>query len=234
MEKKELIKKMLESAVHFGHRAHKWNPKMKKYLYGQRKGIHIFDLEKTYDCLSEALGFVKKLISEGRTILFVGTKPQALKILMEAAETCKMPFVVHKWMGGLLTNYSTIKKRIEYLKKLKAQDASGELDSKYKKKEALELRKQVEKLEAALGGLSDITGLPDALFIVDSIRDNIAIKEAKRLGIPVIAIVDSNGDPSEVTYVLPGNDDAINSIKFFTDEVSNVILEVKKHKIAKK
>jgi small subunit ribosomal protein S2 len=232
MDKKDVIKRMLDHAVHFGHRTHKWNPLMKKYIYGQRKGIHIFDLEKTYDALGKAVGLLKKAVSEGKVVLFVGTKPQAYKIITEAATKCQMPYVAHKWVGGLLTNYATIKKRIDYLKKLKAQDGSGELE-KYTKKEVVEFRKQINKLEAALGGLESMEGVPDILFAVDAVRDDIAVKEANRLGIPVIAVTDSNADPSKIDYVLPGNDDAISSLEFFVGEIANAIEGSKKSKSPK-
>lgn len=232
MEKRDLVKKMLECAVHFGHRTHKWNPRMKKYIYGERKGIHIFNLERTYDCLRGALEFVKKSVLEGKIVLFVGTKPQSLKIIQESSEKCQMPFVTEKWIGGLLTNFATVKKRIDYLRRLKAQDISGEFD-KYTKKEVSEFRKQITKLEAALGGLEGVNSLPDIVFVTDAVRDNIAVKEANRLKVPVIAVCDSNADPAKIAYVLPGNDDAISSIKFFVDQVTDAILEAKKGKKAK-
>ncbi|MBU1992437.1 MAG: 30S ribosomal protein S2 [Patescibacteria group bacterium] len=226
---KDLIKKMLDAGVHFGHRTQKWNPKMKPYIYGQRKGIHIFDLEKTYEALRKALEFIKKQVSEGKVVLFVGTKPQALKMLAKAALDTGMPYVVHKWIGGLLTNFDTVKKRIKYLKKLKDEKKSGDFE-KYTKKEGVEMSKQIEKLEAALGGVQDMTSMPDVLFVVDSIRDDIAVREALKLKIPVIAITDTNADPTPISYVLPGNDDAIKSLEFFINEVADAILEAKKTK----
>jgi len=220
------IKEMLEAAVHFGHKTQKWNPKMKKYIYTTKNGVHIFDLEKTKDCLEKALEFIKKLSSGGKTILFVSTKPQSAHLVIEVAESCKMPYVIHKWMGGLLTNFSTIKQRIRYLKNLKDQEKNGEFE-KYTKKEASELRKTIDKLESALGGVRDLDALPDAVFVVDALRDRIAVNEANKMKIPVIGIVDSNADPYGVNYTIPGNDDAVKSLTYLIQKVKYGILEGK-------
>lgn len=220
------IKEMLEAAVHFGHKTQKWNPKMKKFIYTTKNGIHIFDLEKSKVCLEKALDFVKKSASSGKTILFVSTKPQSAHLVVEAAEACRMPYVIHKWMGGLLTNFSTIKQRIRYLKNLKDQEKAGDFE-KYTKKEASELRKTIEKLESALGGVRDLDALPDAVFVVDTLRDRIAVNEAHKMKIPVIGIVDSNSDPDGVTYPIPGNDDAVKSLTYLIQKVKYGILEGK-------
>lgn len=220
------IKEMLEAAVHFGHKTQKWNPKMKKFIYTTKNGIHIFDLEKTKANLEKALEFIQKLSSSGKTILFVSTKPQSAHLVIEAAEECKMPYVIHKWMGGLLTNFSTIKQRIRYLKNLKDQEKAGDFE-KYTKKEASELRKTIEKLESALGGVSSLDSLPDAVFVVDTLRDRIAVNEANKMKIPVIGIVDTNSDPDGVNYAIPGNDDAVKSLTYLIQKVKYGILEGK-------
>lgn len=218
------IKEMLEAAVHFGHKTQKWNPKMKQYIYGSKNGVHIFDLEKSKDCLEKALDFIKRSTSSGKTILFVSTKPQSAHLLVEAAEACRMPYVVHKWMGGLLTNFNTIKQRIRYFKNLKEQEKNGDFD-KYTKKEASELRKTITKLETALGGVRDLDALPDAVFVVDALRDRIAVNEAHKMKIPVIGIVDSNSDPDFIDYPVPGNDDAVKSLTYLIGKVKSGILE---------
>jgi len=220
------IKEMLEAAVHFGHKTQKWNPKMKKFIYTTKNGIHIFDLEKTKSSLEKALEFIKKAAASGKTILFVSTKPQSALLVVEAAEECRMPYVIHKWMGGLLTNFSTIKQRIRYLKNLKDQEKSGEFE-KYTKKEASELRKTINKLESALGGVSSLDALPDMVFVVDALRDRIAVNEANKMKIPVVGIVDSNADPDGVNYPIPGNDDAVKSLTYLIQKVKYGILEGK-------
>ena len=204
---------MLEAGVHFGHKTRKWNPKMKPYIYGAHEGIHVFDLEKTKQLLENALDFLKRTVASGKTILFVSTKPQAANLIVEAAREVKMPYVVHKWMGGLLTNFATIKQRIRYLKKLKDDEKSGEFE-KYTKKEASQLRKQIEKLESTLGGVSNLDGLPHVIFLTDVLRDKIVVREAKKMKIPVVAIVDSNADPDNIAFPIPANDDAVKSITY--------------------
>ncbi len=220
------VKEMLEAAVHFGHKTQKWNPKMKKFIFTSKNGIHIFDLEKTKVCLEKALDFISKTASSGKKILFVSTKPQSAHLVIEAAEACNMPYVIHKWMGGLLTNFNTIKQRIRYLKNLKDQEKAGDFE-KYTKKEASELRKTIEKLESALGGVRDLDSLPDVVFVVDALRDRIAVNEANKMKIPVVGIVDSNADPDGVDYAIPGNDDAVKSLSYLIQKVKYGILDGK-------
>lgn len=220
------VKDMLDAAVHFGHKTQKWNPKMKRYLFGSRNGIHIFDLDKTRECLLTALDFVQHATASGKVILFISTKPQASQLIIDSAHAANQPYVVHKWLGGLLTNFSTMKLRIRYLRTLKEQEVSGEFD-KYTKKEASELRKVIVKLESALGGVSSLDKLPDAIFVADAVRDFIAIREAKKMKIPVIAIVDSNADPDGVTYPIPGNDDAIKSLTYLITAVKDAMVSGK-------
>jgi len=220
------LQEMLAAAVHFGHQTHKWNPKMKRYLYGVREGIHVFDLQKTFDALQNALAFLQKSVAEGKTILFVSTKQQAAAIVEDVAKKCDMPYVTHKWIGGLLTNYSTVKTRIKHFSTLLEQEASGEFE-KYTKKEASKMKKEIEKLQIAFGGLRNMKKVPSVVFVIDCVRDNIAVKEAKKLNIPVVAITDSNADPDEVDYPIPGNDDAVKSLKYFLGKVEDSILNAK-------
>lgn len=217
---------MLEAAVHFGHKTQKWNPKMKRYLYGERSGIHIIDLVKTREMLEKAVEYLKHAVASGKIVLLVGTKPQADHLLIEVAEATKMPYVVHKWLGGLLTNFSTMKQRIRYLRTLREQEKSGGFE-KYTKKEAAELRKVIAKLDDALGGVRDLDKLPDIVFVADAVRDRIVIKEANKMKIPVVAIVDSNADPDGVAFPIPGNDDAIKSLTYLITVIKNAILEGK-------
>jgi small subunit ribosomal protein S2 len=220
------LKEMLESAVHFGHKTQKWNPKMRRYLYGAKNGIHIFDLQKTQESLQKAVDFLQHNAASGKVILMVSTKPQASHLITDAARETKQPFVVNKWMGGLLTNFSTMKQRIRYFKKLRDEEKTGEFE-KYTKKEASELRKTIEKLEMTLGGVRDLERLPDVVFVADAVRDRIAIKEANKMKVPVVAIVDSNADPDGIAYPIPGNDDAIKSLTYLIQAVKNGILEGK-------
>lgn len=217
------LKEMLANAVHFGHQTQKWNPKMKPYLYGVRDGIHIFDLQKTFDHMQSALSYLQKTIAEGKKVLFVSTKQQAASVVEATAKKCNMPYVTHKWIGGLLTNFSTIKTRIKYYLDLEEKAQSGKFD-KFTKKEASKLKKDLDKLSVAFSGLKGLTKAPDAVFVVDCVRDNIAIKEAQKLGIPIIAIVDSNADPDAVDHLIPGNDDAVKSLKYFMSKVEDAIL----------
>ena len=221
------LKEMLKNAVHFGHATRKWNPKMKKFIYGEKQGIHIFDLGKTYEAMKKALDFLKKSSKEGRTILFVSTKQQATNLVKEAAIECKMPYVTQKWVAGLLTNFKTIQKRIKYLKKLKKEEATGEF-SKYTKKEVVNFKKTINKLEISLGGVQDLEKLPQVVIIFDVHRDSIAVKEAAKKGIQIVGITDSNADPSEIDYPIPGNDDAIKSLKYLVSKIKEAILEGKK------
>ncbi len=223
---KEEIKKMFENAVHIGHRTQKWNPRMKKYIHGERNGIHIINLEKTYEMLEKALAFLSKSFSENKTVLFVSTKPQSVKLLEELAKECSMPYVVSKWIPGLLTNFTTIKSRTKYLADLKRQVETGEI-SKYTKKEVSKMKKIMDKLQIALGGVQNMTSKPDVVFVVDALRDKIVVKEARRMKIPVVGIVDTNADPSGLTYPIPGNDDAIKSLTYFLDTIKGVYKKAK-------
>lgn len=213
---------MLKNGVHFGHRPTKWNPKMAPYIFGKYSGVHVFDLNKTASALDGACEFLKKAGKEDKTILFVGTKQQATRIVQEVAEACGMPYINRKWVPGLLTNFTTIKKRIKYLTDLKEQERMGDFE-KYTKKEALSLKKTIQKLEDALGGVQKMNKRPDAVIIVDVVRDLIAVKEAQKLGIPLIAVCDSNGDPSGIEFAIPGNDDGINSITFLMSALGNAL-----------
>ena len=223
------LKEMAKNAVHFGHPTHKWNPKMKPYLYGNRYGIHIFNLNKTAKHLVEALSFLNKSTKNNKEILFVGTKQQCRKLLQEIKEETGMPIVTDKWIPGLLTNFKTIKERINYFKQLKEDDANGEL-SKFTKKEQSKLRKKIQSLSMSLSGVENMAGKPDVIFVADIVRDNIAVKEAKRLNIPIVAIVDSNADPGLVDYIIPANDDAIKSISYILGLVKESISSDSKKK----
>ncbi len=220
------VKKMMEAAMHFGHQTQRWNPKMRRYLYGSKNGIHVFDLDKTALYLDRAAEYVKQLVSSGKVVMFASTKPQAANLIAEAANEVNMPYVINKWMPGLLTNFSTIKRRVKYFNKLRKEEKEGEFD-KYTKKEAVKLRKELVKLEDAFGGVKDMEKLPDAIFITDVVRDKLLVKEANKIKIPVIAIVDSNADPTGVDYEIPANDDAIASIGYVIDTMKNAIKESK-------
>ena len=220
---------LFDNGIHIGHRRHKWNPRMKRYIHGERNGVHIIDLEKTVKYLENALSFVSKIINEGKTLLFISTKPQSVTLIEESAKGCGMPYVNFKWIPGLLTNFSTIKSRIKYLSDLKEQKASGDFD-KYTKKEAAKLNKVIVKLGNSLGGVQNMKSKPDAVFVVDVVRDNIVVQEARKLGLPVIGIVDSNSNPDEIDYPIPGNDDAITSLTYFIQRITEVINESRKSK----
>ena len=207
------LKDMVVHAVHFGHPTQKWNPKMKPYLYGKRNGIHVFDLHKTAEGRLRALDFLANAARANQTILFVGTKPQCRPFLEEIHKTTRMPVVTDKWIAGLLTNYKTIKKRIDYFKKLKEDDKTGGLE-KFTKKEQVKLRKKIQTLSMSLSGVEAMNDLPDVVFVADIVRDNLAVREARRLKIPVVGIVDSNADPDLVDFVIPANDDAIKSLEY--------------------
>ena len=221
-DQKTVMREMLANAVHFGHRTAKWNPKMAPYLYEKRNGVHIFDLNKTYQGLTSAMEFLEAATAQGKTVLFVSTKPQATRLLKEEAEKCGMPYVISKWIPGLLTNFKTIRSRVKYLLDLKAQKETGEFE-KYTKKEASELNKQIEKLEKALGGVASLERVPDIVFVLDCVRDRIAVQEAIKVKTTVVAIVDSNADPDGIAYVIPGNDDAIKSIQFLLSNLSMAV-----------
>lgn len=204
---------MFANAVHIGHRTHKWNPRMKKYIYGEKNGVHVLNLELTKNLLDEALSYMAKLVGEGRQILFVSTKLQSISLVEKTAKELNMPYVVSQWIPGLLTNFGTLKTRIKYMVDLGDQEQSGEF-AKYTKKEAAKLKKTIDKLEMSLGGVRNLTRLPDAVFVVDSVRDAIVVQEARKLNIPVIGLADTNTDPTLLDYPVPANDDAIKSLKF--------------------
>ncbi|NLN15624.1 MAG: 30S ribosomal protein S2 [Tissierellia bacterium] len=218
------MKSLLEAGVHFGHQTRRWNPKMAPYIFTERNGIYIIDLQKTVKKIDEAYEFVKELAANGGQILFVGTKKQAQEAIESEAKRCNMPYVNQRWLGGMLTNYKTIKKRIERLHELEQMEEEGLFDV-LPKKEVIKLNHERERLEKFLGGIKDMEGLPDALFIVDPRKERIAVREAHILGIPVVAIVDTNCDPDEVDFVIPGNDDAIRAVKLLTETIANAVLE---------
>jgi small subunit ribosomal protein S2 len=218
------LKELLEAGAHFGHQTRRWNPKMKEYIFGARNGIYIIDLQKTVKLFREALVFVEKLSGEGGNVLFVGTKRQAQETIAEEAARCGMSFVNQRWLGGTMTNFATIKKSLARLKDLEEM-AAGERDARTTKKEIAELQKERERLEKTLSGLKGMETLPQALFVVDPFNEKIAIAEAKKLGIPVIAVVDTNCDPEPVQFPIPGNDDAIRAIKLFAGRVADAITE---------
>ena len=219
------MKELLEVGAHFGHQAKRWNPKMKPYIYAERNGLHILDLQQTLTSTEKAYEFVREIASEGGKVLFVGTKKQAQEAMKEEAERSGGFYVNQRWLGGLLTNLETIKKRVKKLKELEAMDADGTLDTAYTKKEAALLRKEMAKLQKNVGGIKEMGKLPAALFVVDIKKEFLALEEAAKLGIPVIALIDSNVDPDLVTYRIPANDDAIRSIKLFARVISNAVVE---------
>jgi small subunit ribosomal protein S2 len=202
------MRELLEAGMHFGHQTRRWNPKMRPYIFTERNGIHIVDLRQTLDKIGEAAELVRNITADGGSVLFVGTKKQAQGAIQESAIAAGMPYVNHRWLGGMLTNFNTIHKRILYMLELERMEESGEMES-LPKKERLRLRAELEKLHTVLGGVRDMTRVPDALFVIDVIEEHIAVKEAQRLGIPIIAIFDTNADPDDIDLVMPGNDDAI-------------------------
>lgn len=209
------MSQLLEAGVHFGHQAKRWNPKMKPYIYGKRNGIYLLDLRQTLTGIDEAFHFVRGLASRGGTILFVGTKKQAQDAIAQYARMAQMPYVSHRWLGGMLTNFQTIAGRVRKLQEFEQMRDSGDFDA-MPKKEALLLGRELAKLELNLGGVRSMARLPDAIFVIDTVKEHLAVTEANRLGIPVVAIVDSNCDPEVVDYPMPGNDDAIRSCELFT------------------
>ena len=213
------MKQLLEAGGHFGHQTRRWNPKMSPYLFGERNGIHIVDLRQTLSQLQEAYAFIEDLTAKGGTVLFVGTKKQAQHICADAAESAGMPYITNRWLGGMLTNFKTSHKRILYMKELERMDDSGEMEA-LPKKERIRLRREKSKLVNNLGGVRDMSRPPDALFIIDILTEHIAVKEATRLGLPIIALVDTNCDPDPITFVIPGNDDAIRSAQLFADSIA--------------
>jgi small subunit ribosomal protein S2 len=220
------MKQLLEAGVHFGHQTRRWNPKMAPFIFTERNGIYIIDLQKTVKMIDNAYSFLKDVVEQGETILFVGTKKQAQESIQEEADRCGMYYVNQRWLGGMLTNFKTIKKRINRLKDLERMETDGTFDV-LPKKEVINLKKEMEKLEKYLGGIKNMEGLPGALFVVDPRKEKIAINEAKSLGIPVVAIVDTNCDPDEIDHVIPGNDDAIRAVKLLTSIIADAVLEGK-------
>lgn len=218
------MKQLLEAGVHFGHQTRRWNPKMAPYIFTERNGIYIIDLQKTVKKLEEAYMFVRELSAQGQEVLFVGTKKQAQESIKEEAERCSMPFVNARWLGGMLTNFNTIQRRIKRLEQLKKFQEDGTFD-KLPKKEVIKLVLEIEKLEKFMGGITEMRRHPAAVFIVDPRKERIAVAEARKLGIPIIAIVDTNCDPDEIDYVIPGNDDAIRAVKLISATMADAVLE---------
>lgn len=224
---KKLLEDMLEAACHFGHKVSRWNPKMKQYIYTKRDGIHIFDLSKTATCLAKTMDFLTETAANNKIILLVSTKLQATKIVAEAAQKTGCPFVTRKWMPGLLTNFNTIQKRVKYFKDLKNGKVTGEWE-KYTKKERVEMDRTLGKLEGAFSGVENMSHLPSVVVVFDSIRDVLALKEARRLNISTVGVCDSNADPDLLTFPIPGNDDAVKSLKFFVEKITEAIMKGKK------
>ena len=218
------MKDLLEAGVHFGHQTQRWNPKMDKYIYGDKSGIHILDLRITYESLEKAQDFVQKLVANSGKVLFVGTKPQAQKVIEEQALRAQMPYVNHRWLGGMLTNFKTIIKRVVYLNELNALESSGEINA-YPKPERLRIRREIDKLTKSIGGIANMNKLPEAIFIVDLLNETTALTEASKLDIPIIGLADSNVDPENVDFVIPGNDDAIRSIEVVATSIADACLK---------
>jgi len=218
------MRQMLEAGVHFGHQARFWNPRMAPYIFGERSKIHIINLEKTLPLYTDAMNFIGKLVGNKGTVLFVGTKRSARDTIRSEAARCKMPYVNHRWLGGMLTNFKTVRQSIKRLKDLEGMDQDGTFD-KISKKEALMLTREKDKLDRSLGGIKDMNRLPDAMFIVDVGHEKIAVAEAKKLGIPVVGIVDSNNSPDNIDYVVPGNDDSIRAIQIYVQGVAEAVDE---------
>ena len=218
------MRQLLEAGVHFGHQTRRWNPKMKRYIFGERNGIYIIDIQQTIGLLEQAYAFVRDTVAKGGTVLFVGTKKQAQEAIEVQAQRVGMPYVNHRWLGGMLTNFDTIKTRLTRLRELEEMEQSGTLEL-LPKKEALHLQRERAKLERNLGGIRTMTKLPSAVWVVDTVKEHIAVKEANRLGIPVVAVVDTNCDPDEIQYVIPGNDDAIRSGALLTRIIADAVAE---------
>ena len=218
------MKQLLEAGVHFGHQTRKWNPKMKKYIFAARNDIHIIDLQLTATLIEEAYKFVCESVKAGKSVLFVGTKKQAQDAIKEEAERCGQYYVNSRWLGGCLTNFKTMRSRVERLEKLEAMEANGDFDV-LPKKEVMLLKKEMGKLQANLGGIKTMKGIPGVMFVVDPSKEDIAIKEAKKLGIKIVAITDTNCDPDVIDYVIPGNDDAIRAIKLISSVIANAVIE---------
>ena len=218
------MKQLLEAGVHFGHQTRRWDPRMAEYIFQARNGIHIIDLQKTSKKLDEAYEFIRSQAEEGKNILFVGTKKQAQECVKEAAEKCGMFYINERWLGGTLTNFNTIRTRVERLNELERMEEDGTFDV-LPKKEVVLLRKEMEKLNKNLGGIKEMTEIPDVMFIVDPKKEHIAILEAKKLNTPVVGLIDTNCNPNDVDYVIPGNDDAIRAVKLMTDVMANAVIE---------
>jgi small subunit ribosomal protein S2 len=226
------MKELLEAGVHFGHQTKRWNPKMKDYIFGQRNGIYIIDLQKTIKIFKEALNFIRNMAENGKEVLLVGTKKQAQDIIKENSLKCESSYVNHRWLGGLLTNFEVIRGSVEKLIEMEEMKEDGRWDL-LSKKEQSKLEKVYRKLSKNLGGIKNMHELPGSLFVIDSTKEEIAIKEAQKLNIPIIAVVDTNGDPEDIDHPIPGNDDAVRAIELFTSKVSEAIMEGKKKKIEK-
>ena len=218
------MKELLEAGVHFGHQTKRWNPKIKEYIFGERNGIYIIDLQKTLKMFKEASKFVQDLATEGKRVLFVGTKRQAQDAIAEEAQRCGMFYINQRWLGGLLTNWVTVQKSVKRLKELDEMATDGRYEL-LPKKEVIKLERERKHLQANLAGIKELTRLPDAVFVIDSNKEQIAVREARKLGIPVVAVVDTNCDPSEVDYVIPGNDDALRAIRLFASKIADSIVE---------
>jgi len=218
------MKELLEAGVHFGHQTRRWNPKMKPYIFGARNGIHIIDLQKTVRLLKTTYEFIVRIVSEGHSVLFVGTKKQANDSIVEESERCGMFYVVNRWLGGTLTNFQTIRKSIARLKEVEAMKEDGSIN-RYKKKEILQMEKELLKLKKNLDGIKDMDELPGAIFVIDPKRERIAVREAKKIGVPVVAVADSNCDPDEIDFIIPGNDDAIRAIRLICSKIADACIE---------
>lgn len=220
------MKSLLEAGVHFGHQTRRWNPKMAEYIFTERNGIYIIDLQKTVKKVEEAYVFVKNIVEEGGTVLFVGTKKQGQEAIESEAKRCEMPYVNQRWLGGMLTNYNTIKRRIDRLFELEEMEENGTFDI-LPKVEVIKLKHERERLEKFLNGIKDMDGIPDCMFVVDPKKEYIAVREAHKLGIPVVGIVDTNCDPEELDFPIPGNDDAIRAVKLIAETIANAVIEAK-------
>jgi small subunit ribosomal protein S2 len=220
------MKQLLEAGVHFGHQVSHWNPKMKEYIFGNRNGIHIIDLQQTVGLFKKAYNFVRDVVADGGELLFVGTKKQAQGIIAEETERSGMPFINTRWLGGTLTNFHTIRSRVDYLLELKKLEEEGQME-RLPKKEAKGLKREIQKLELLLGGIVNMKRIPQALYIVDTRKEHIAVHEARRLGIPIVAVIDTNSDPADADYIIPSNDDAIRAIKLFTSRIADACVEGK-------
>ncbi|GDX84495.1 MAG: 30S ribosomal protein S2 [Methylococcaceae bacterium] len=221
------MREMLEAGVHFGHQTRYWNPKMANYLFGSRSKIHIINLDKTLPLFNDAMNYLGQMSANKGTVLFVGTKKAARKVVAEQATLCGMPYVNHRWLGGMLTNFKTIKKSISRLKELEAMKADGSMHQRFGKKEALGMERELEKLERSLGGIKDMKGVPDVIFVLDVGYEKNAIAEAIKLGIPVVGIVDSNNSPDNIDYIIPGNDDSIRAIKLYCETAAATVMNAK-------